>query len=107
MLERCPQGMRSLDAGLTGDTNGKTPQFAFSMHPAGASNPYSRWDYVELERQGEEIRELARTDAKAAVDKAMSQPIDNFRRAQTVVCVGQILAARRPESTHAKPSFNH
>lgn len=106
MLERYPQGMRSLDSGLTGDSNGKTRQFSFSMHPAGASNPFSRWDYVELERQGEEIRELARTDAKAAVDKAMSQPIDNCRRAQTVVSVGQILAARRSESSNAKRALN-
>ena len=106
MLERYPQGMRSLDSGLTGDSNGKPRQFAFSMHPAGASNPYSRWDYIELERQGEEIHELARTDAKAAVDKAMSQPIDNCRRAQTVVSVGQILAARRSESSNAKRALN-
>jgi tetratricopeptide (TPR) repeat protein len=103
MLERYPQGMRSLDSGLTGDSIGKTRQLSFSMHPAGASNP---WNYVELERQGEEIRELARTDAKAAVDKAMSQPIDNCRRAQTVVSLGQILAARRSESSNAKRALN-
>jgi hypothetical protein len=36
----------------------------------------------------------------------MSQPIDDCRRAQTLVSVGQILAARRSESSNAKRALN-
>jgi hypothetical protein len=97
MLERYPQGMRSLDATITGTppAKGKRPEiFAISRGPVNEYDPQAAQRSADIEKQRKAIYELARRDPKRALQSALALPGHLETRADTLVSVGEIVGER-------------
>jgi len=101
LLEQYPEGMRSLDTGLTGTPKGKREEHSDFLNIS--NDPIPHFDAAAV-RLGEEIKdqqktifELARHDPKQALKSALALPgSGEIWRAQTLSIVGQIIGAHDP-----------
>ena len=97
MLERYPQGMRSLDATITSTprAKGERPEiFAISRGPVDEYDPQAAQRSAEIDKQRKAIYELARRDPKRALQSALALPGFRETRADTLVSVGVIVGER-------------
>ncbi len=97
ILKRYPQGMRSLDATITSTPRAKGERaeiFAISRGPIDEYDPQAAQRSADIEKQRKAIYELARKDAKRALDSALALPGNEETRADTLVTVGQVVGER-------------
>jgi hypothetical protein len=103
MLERYPQGMRSLDTGLTG-TPGRKREHSdistISNGPIPEFDPQASRREAEIEKQTKFIYELAPRDPKQAIKLALALPGHAETRAQTLITVARLIGER--DSSTAK-----
>ena len=77
VLERYPQGMRSLDNTITSTPRAKSERsdiFAISMGPVPEFDPQAAKRSADIEKQRKAIYELARRDPKQALESALDLP---------------------------------
>ena len=97
VLERYPQGMRSLDNTITSTPRAKSERsdiFAISRGPVPEFDPQSAKRSANIEKQRKDIYELARRDPKQALESALDLPGHPETRADTLVTVGSIVGER-------------